>query len=163
MPVGLSLAADASVAIPDAIATLASATARSTLSAVFQLVGGVGPVDVTFSADPTGSLSVATTSLGLQATADTVFSLELDGTPILFRADTLSIGPADSDAQIFSPTLTAHASLQFDTPYFVLTEADAETRAATTVPDGDVAWFDLVIVVIAAGLVSRRMTAARPL
>jgi hypothetical protein len=71
----------------------------------------------------------------VSASTETVFALELDGSPILFRHDALSIGPSASQNLAFSTTLTSSRSLQFGTSYFVFLQPDSESRGVSTVPE----------------------------
>jgi MYXO-CTERM domain-containing protein len=88
-------------------------------------------VDVVISADITGSLHVATDATGVLAQGEIVYNLLVDGNPVLFHDDLLSVGPSTTQDQAVSQTLTATITLQFDTPYSFLSEVDAESRAIT--------------------------------
>jgi hypothetical protein len=131
---------------------------RSTLFNSFTLSGGGSSVDVQFAIDISGLLNVMTDAFGLFAQTETVFTLEVDGTPILFQNDLLSIGPSDSGSQSFSTHLSNTMTLAaFDLDglplsHFLLLEADSESAGA--VPEPPVGL--LLITGLAALAVARR-------
>ena len=94
------------------------------------ITGGTGTVDVAFSVDLTGNMSVFTDECGLFADTEVIFGMELDGSPVLFFWDFLHIGASDSDARSISETLSTTVSLEFDTNYFLYLETDSESEAA---------------------------------
>jgi len=105
-----------------------AATARGTVVDSFMISGpGRGAVNVSFSTLISGSLSAMTDIYGQAAYAETVFTLQLDGNPLLFDDRFYTIGASDNQAQTFSQTLTESLVLQYNTPYSLYMEADAET------------------------------------
>jgi len=110
----------------------ADSKGRGTLYNFFEITGGTGSVDVTFSADIAGALLVATDDDGLLAQTETIFGLELDGQPILFFDKLLSVGPDSFASAAFGKTLSTTTALNFDTPYFVLAQGDSESVAVLT-------------------------------
>ena len=125
----LTGSASSSVNIPGTTTAQALSVGHGTLFNFFLITDGTGDVDVNFSVDLTGNLNVFTDAFGQLAQTETIFALELEGNPILFRDDILSIGPSSSSALAFSQALQDTRTLQFDTPYFVLAEADSESQA----------------------------------
>lgn len=125
----LTGSASSSVNIPGTITAQALSVGRGTLFNLFVITDGTGDVDVNFSVDLTGNLNVFTDAFGQLAQTETIFDLELDGNPILFRDDILSIGPSDSKNLSFSQNLFDSRTLQFDTLYFILAQADSESQA----------------------------------
>ena len=125
----LTGSASSSVNIPATITAQASSVGRGTLFNLFVITGGSGDVDVNFSVDLTGSLDLLTDAFGQLAQTETIFDLELDGNPILFRDDILSIGPNAFASMPFSQKLSDTRTLQFDTFYFILAQADSESQA----------------------------------
>jgi hypothetical protein len=146
-PMTLSGAADSEISIPDGAApSFSFATGRSSLSNSFTVSGGAGSVGVTFSVDLVGQLAVATSELGVMAKAETVFALELDGNPVLFRADSFSIGSEASQSATFATTLVSSQTLEFDTPYFLFVQSDSESSGVSTVPDSPTALTNLTLI-----------------
>lgn len=139
---GLSLTANAgsNVFIPGSIEAAAAAIGRGTLFNSFMITGGVGDVNVTFSLGMIGALQVMTDQFGQLAETEVIVSLELDGDSVLYYRDHLLIGPSSSDMRTSPTALTGMRTLQFDAPYFLLAEADSESRGINTpirpVPDG---------------------------
>ena len=127
--INLTGTAMSSANIPGAQDAQASSVGRGTLFNFFVITDGTGDVDVNFSVDLTGNLNVFTDASGQLAQTETIFALELDGTPILFRDDLFSIGPSAFASMPFSQTLSDTRTLQFDTFYFILAEADSESQA----------------------------------
>jgi hypothetical protein len=85
----------------------ASATAEANLSGFF-LVGGIGPVDIQFSATLDDNQSESTDSSGVSASNEVAFTLDLDnGDQPLFLDNILPLDVPDlSKSQSFSGTLT---------------------------------------------------------
>jgi hypothetical protein len=112
--------------ITDGIEAQAIVFSQGILFNSFMITGGVGDASVHFSVDLTGNLSVLTDPFGVKAETDTIFALEVDGTPVLFSFDHLLIGPNASDSLAFSRTLSETRILQFDTPYNLVIDNDPE-------------------------------------
>lgn len=130
-PLTLAGAATSGVTIPEGVVSTSFGAGRSSLFGLFTVMGGSGEVEVAFSADIAADLAVASGPTGLFAAAESVFALELDGTPVLFRADMLSVGAGGSESSSFATTLTASVALEFGTSYFVFVEADSESKGST--------------------------------
>lgn len=98
-PPDLSVTANANsnVNCPGCDPKAASSLGRGSLLNEFVITGGLGTVDVDFSANLLGDLYVFTDECGLFAITEVIFGLELDGNPILFHHDLLAIGPNSSD------------------------------------------------------------------
>jgi hypothetical protein len=131
----ISAAADSHGNIPGATTAQARSAGTPDLFNSFMITGGTGSVDVTLSTQVTGSLNVFTNAFGQQADTDTTFALEVDGTPILFRFDELSIGPSSSNSLSFSQTLSATTTLSFDVPSFLFVEVDSESEVINRVSE----------------------------
>jgi hypothetical protein len=101
----------------------------------FMIVGGTGLVDVSFSVDITGSLDVFTDAFGLKAEAETIFALEVDGSPAVFDFELLSVGPSSSDSLKFSESLFGTMTLLFDTPSFLFVSLDPESEVINRVSE----------------------------
>ena len=129
----LSVAGNASsnVNIPGCDQIYADALGRGGAFNLFMITGGTGTVDVEFSVDLSGNMSVFTDDCGLFADTEVIFGMELDGSAILSFQDYLHIGPSDSDARPISETLSTTLSLEFDSYYFLYMETDSESEAAT--------------------------------
>jgi hypothetical protein len=98
-------------------------------TSTFEITGGTGVVNVTFSTDLSGEVQAANDAKGVLATAEATFILDVDGTPDLFFDLPISAGPSASIVSTFGPDLTSTMSLEFNTPYSLYVEADAETSA----------------------------------
>jgi hypothetical protein len=87
------------------------------------------PVDVTFSATLSGSQTLTTDAYGDFATSEIVFNLVLPdiGSTVLFQDNPLSMGPSATLVSSYSNTLTNTVSLQTNTDYTFIAEADAES------------------------------------
>ena len=151
-------AASSDVNIPGCGPAFASSKGRGTLFNFFTLAGGGPSVDVKFAIDIAGLLNVMTDACGLSAMTETVFTLEVDGTPILFRDDILSIGPNDSASLSFSTTLMASVMLDSFDPagnplsHFLLLEVDSESSGLVPEPPAGL----LLIAGLAALAAARR-------
>ncbi len=116
------------VDVPGCDPKWASSLGRGTLINEFIITGGMGTVDVDFSVDIAGEMHVKTDECGVLAETEIIFAMELDGDPILFFQDMLSIGPNSELQKSISLSLLAeNVSLEFDTPYFLLLEVDSES------------------------------------
>jgi len=128
----LSGAASSNATIPGNMNAQAISTGTGTLFNFFEITGGSGSVNVTFSADIAGTLDVMTDQTGLLASTETIFGLQLDGAPILFFDQPLSVGPNSSASTAFSKNLSTMVSLDYGTVYYVVAQADSESRAINT-------------------------------
>jgi hypothetical protein len=90
--------------------------AHATLFNFFVITGGTGVVNVDFSVDVSGLLSVSTVGSPAIASADTIFTLELDGTLLTSRFDLLTVGPGNAQSTAFTERLGASVSLPFADP-----------------------------------------------
>jgi hypothetical protein len=128
------------VNIPGCGPAAAFSKGRGTMFNFFTLTGGGPSVAVTFAVDIAGLLNVMTDACGLSAMTETIFTLEVDGTPILFRDDILSIGPNDTASLSFSTTLMASVMLDSFDPagnplsHSLLLEADSESSGLVPEP-----------------------------
>jgi hypothetical protein len=136
-----------------------NAQARSqgngTLFNSFEITGGTGSVNVTFSAGIAGKLDVSTDDDGVLAQTETIFNLQLDGQPVLFFDSILSVGPNSSASMLIGQTLTNTESLNFNTPYQVLAQADSESQAIVT-PEPPTASLLFMAVMSVTALVRKR-------
>ncbi|BBJ24475.1 hypothetical protein [Candidatus Nitrotoga sp. AM1P] len=156
----VSGSAQSDVNLPGPGAAAAFGKSRSTLFNSFTLSGGGPNVDVQFAIDISGLLNVMTDAFGMFAQTQTVFTLEVDGTPILFQNNFLSIGPGDSDTQSFSTHLSNTVTLAaFDLDgsplsHFLLLEAENDPRGRIPEPP--------VGLLLITGLVALAATRRRP-
>ncbi len=118
------------VDIPGQTVAQASSLGRGALYNTFTITGGIGTVDVDFSVDIAGDLYVFTDKCGVFAETEVIFGLELDGAPILFHDDLLSIGSNSSATLSVSESLFDTRTLEYDVPYFLWLECDSESAAA---------------------------------
>ena len=122
--------------IPGAINAEADSTGIGNLSNFFEITGGTGSVDVTFSVLIVSSNSVSTDQFGVLAYSENVFGLEVNGQPELTLDQLLEVGPSSSGSLTFNETLSTTVPLTFGTPYsFVVSEADSESQAIDTTPE----------------------------
>lgn len=113
------------------------ATGQSTVwEDQFMITGGSGSVNTTFSMNISGLLNVLTDANGVSAQAETVFTLQLDGNPVLFNDSLLTIGSSQSEMLPISMTLSNTVTLQYDTSYQLLIEADSEGSVLNTPEPG---------------------------
>jgi hypothetical protein len=144
-------------------ASILGATAQAlskgtgTLFNMFEITGGTGSVNVTFSTDIAGMLDVKTNQSGLLAQTESTFALQLDGLPILFFDSLLSVGPNSSASLPFSQTLSTIESLNFNTPYLVLAHADPESQVINTVPEPPTASLLFMALLSVTALVRKRL------
>lgn len=122
------------VSVPCCSAGAAFGQARSTLFNFFT-ISGTGSVAVDLSVNISGLLSAMTDSLGVFATTETNFHLDIDGAPVLFSNQALSIGPNDAQSLSFSTTLTNNIMLDAGIPHFVVVELETDPRANGKVPE----------------------------
>ncbi|MDQ2694653.1 MAG: PEP-CTERM sorting domain-containing protein [Pseudomonadota bacterium] len=125
--------ANSSVNIPGCDPAAAFSRSRGTLSNFFTLAGGTGSVDVAFAVDVAGALEAMTDSCG-RAMTDTIFTLEIDGGPVLFHQRQLVVGPNSSLMLPFSERLMDSVVLEFGVEYRLQLDVDSES-AARTIPE----------------------------
>lgn len=125
--------AASAVDLPGCGPASASAKGRGTAFSSFAIEGS-GSVTVQIAVDVSAVLEVLTDVCGVLAETETVFALEIDGTPVLFLDRLLAIGRSDHETDRVSERLTATLTLEAGTPYFILLEADSESRAVVEVP-----------------------------
>lgn len=115
------------------------ASAQATVwNNAFIITGGSGSVSTTFTIDLGGMLGVSTDVYGQSAQAEAVFTLQLNGNPVLFNDQLISIGPSASQSQGITPSFTDTTTLQYNTVYQILAEGDTET-SVLNVPEPGVA------------------------
>ena len=97
-PPSLAVAGSASsnVNIPGCSPGAAFSNGRGTLSNFFTPSGGDDSVDVGFAIDISGALNLMTDACGIRAFTETVFTLAVDGLPVLFDLRFHEIGPSDA-------------------------------------------------------------------
>jgi RHS repeat-associated protein len=100
----------------------------------FEIIGGSGDVSTLFSAQINSTASVFTDLNGQLAQAENVFSLEVNGDPVLFNDQFFSIGPDDSSTQNITGPFSDSTTLQYNTPYLLYVEADSEI-SISSVPE----------------------------
>jgi len=122
------------VNIPGCVTAAAFSGARGTFFNFFTLSGGGPSVNVTFGIDISGLLNAVTGPCGILAQSEVVFTLEVDGTPILFHQDLLSVGRNDAASRAIATSLSNSVLLDSDVSHFLLLEADSESRGQTEVP-----------------------------
>jgi len=135
----------------------ASSVGLGTLSDLFTVTGGSGSVVVNFLVDIAGELNVFTDASGERARTRTIFAAELSDTLL---GDALSfdpidlildVGPNSTDHVLFNRTLSASMSLNFNTPYYYLAQADSESFAMNSaVPEPST----ITLMVIGLGLMA---------
>jgi len=147
-----------------------TSTGRGSINGEFEITGVSGPVNVNFSAMITGGLNLSSDGYGVFGQGETDFSLSVDGDPVLFFDQILSIGPYQTMIATNSQMLTGSMTLTAGIPYFFVGEADAETEVVNSnvqaVPEPAQVLSALVVV----GLVMlaptfralRRLVARRP-
>jgi len=112
---------------------------------------------VTFSANLTGSLDVFTDAFGVKAETETIFALEVDGTPVLSFFKLLSIGPMSLDHFSISDSVRlepATLTLLFGAPSFLFVSVDSESEVIN-VPEPSTITLMLAGLVALARLVKR--------
>ncbi len=107
----------------------AASLARGTCSSTFTLIGGSGLVSVNFSIGVGGALRLATDSAGLFAETETLFSMFVDGDPVLFDDRPRSIGPNSDFLESFAQTLTGARDLEFGKSYSLTLTVESKSRA----------------------------------
>jgi RHS repeat-associated protein len=124
--------------IPGTTAGFDTSTGRASIIGQFEIIGALGTVNVTFSTLFSGGLSLSSDAYGVSGQGETDFALTVDGNPVLFNDQILTIGPDQTQSATVSETLTGMITLQTDTPYYFVAGADAETdivNSSTAVPE----------------------------
>lgn len=129
--------------IPGAVAGYDTSEGQGSVSGVFEIVenGGIGKpsVSVTLSALFSDSLALSADAYGVSGRGETVLSVSLDGTPVLFSDTLLTIGPDQTANQTSSSTMSDTMTLMANTPYYLYAQADAESdvvnSTVATVPE----------------------------
>jgi hypothetical protein len=140
------------------IEAAASSVGRGSLRGSFEIVGATAPVSVQFTAMLQTDQSLSTLGFGQSATSEVIFNFnlpDLPDQPLLFFDSPLQIGPNDSLSNTASPTLTASVTLQPNTPYSFITEADAESSGLNAVPEPSSLLLLLTVSVLFAFLPAR--------
>lgn len=109
----------------------AGSSGQVSLFNTFMITGGTGDVDVTFSALINGMQSLMTDASGQFAESDVVFTLEIDGDPVLFHASQLTGGPNTSLQQLIAEAVSNTVTLQYNTVYTVGINVDSDIPPGT--------------------------------
>lgn len=136
LTLNVSGSASSAVSIPGQTVASDAGTGRGTVIGSFTINGGVGQVNTTFSLTDTGSLFGFTDVYGQSASAETIVSLELNGNPILFDDQKISIGSSSESSLPVSTPLTTAMELTYGQSYSFVLEADAETFASNVPEPG---------------------------
>ncbi|HKA45044.1 MAG TPA: hypothetical protein VKF40_23880 [Burkholderiales bacterium] len=149
-------AASSDVNVPGCGPAAAFSNGRGTLFNSFTLTSSGPSAAVTFAIDISGVLKTVTDLCGIVAASEVIFSLEVDGTPVLFHDDLLSIGPSDAATKSIATHLTNTVTLDTGVSHFLLLEADSESRGQVVVrePPAGV----LLVAGLAALAAARRRT-----
>jgi|GEM_PF-1592447 len=113
--------------IPGSTAGFDTSAGRASINGEFEIIGASGAVSVTFSTVISGGLNLSSDSYGVSGQGESDFALSVDGNPVLFYDQILTIGPDQTQSEPISEALTASMTLTADTPYSFVAEADAET------------------------------------
>lgn len=149
----ISGTASASVDIPGCGPAAAFGNSRSTFQNFFTLSGGGNNVDVGFSIDISGALNLLTDACGVFAFTETVFTLEVDGTPGLFDHRWFEIGPSNAyNPPPFSLPLSGTIKDLVSGTHFLLLQAETDPRGRVPEPPS-------LALLLIAGLAA--LTAAR--
>jgi len=106
---------------------------HGTLSNSFT-ISGSGSVGVSFGVDITGALNLSTDQCGLGARTQTIFTLAVDGNPILFDFRPLAIGRNTTQATNFSTHLADTVFLEAGISHFLILQADSESEGHVPEP-----------------------------
>ena len=143
----------------------ASSVGNGTLSNSFTITRKPGVTDptinVTFSLGMIGALQALTDGFGCLAETSLNVNLLVDGNPVLFYTDSISIGFNDSQARSVSQTLTQALTLQYDTSFFLLTRTDSEVRVKGIPEPSNALMGSMLLGVIALSTFRRPRTAQR--
>jgi RHS repeat-associated protein len=124
----LTGSASATGFIPDGVAGFDTSAGRASLNTTFEITNTMSPVSVTFSATIMGNLSLMSDAYGVSGQGENVFTLSINGNPVLFNDQLLSIGPSQTMNGGYSTTLTDTITLTPDTTYSLWIEADSEAN-----------------------------------
>jgi len=133
--------------VPGQLEASDAAAGRGAVANQFMITGGSGSVSVDFFAAINGSLSVFTDVYGESADAETVFALQIDGSPVLFDSRVFSIGSNGGDGENFSALLNNSVMLQYNTVYQLYIEADAEAFVSNIPEPGAGGIFALALLI----------------
>ncbi len=130
-PVNLVLKAQSVVNIPQEPIGFVAASSQGTsdiYNSTFMITGGTGQVNVNFDALFKYMQSVMTNINGINATSEVIFSLLVNGTPVLFYDSPLAVGSnASMQIPLTSQELKNSMTLDFDEDYTIYIEMDAES------------------------------------
>ncbi len=154
--VNLTASAASSVNIPGGNFAASSVGLGTLFNTSFMITGVTGDVQVDFLATILGSLNVLTDLFGLKAETETIFTLEVDGTSVLFSSHLLSIGPNSADHLSFFESLFGTLLLPSNTPIFILAQVDSESMAIN-VPEPPTITLLLAGLAMLVGLARKRV------
>jgi len=103
--------------------------------------GDQNPVDATLNAFLSASQSLSTDPLGLEATSEVTFNLDLYDSDLnlvtsLFLDNPLAIGPGSSLSQSSTPELTiGTVAMMTNSDYYLYAEVDAESSGLNSTPE----------------------------
>lgn len=155
----LTGAASSQVHIPGMDNASANGDGIASLTGTFEITGGAGSVEVTYSTSLLESLLLTTDVFGQIASGEITFSLSRDGAlaPVLFSNQSQTIGPSTSFSYTNSGPLTNSELLDYNTPYSLTLEIDAESSGLNTpVPEGAPFWPGLTLLLLACAAYSKR-------
>jgi RHS repeat-associated protein len=127
----LTGSSSATAYIPGSTAGFDTSTGRASIVTTFQILA-TEPVSVTFSTVITGELTLSSDPYGLYGKGETDFALSINGNPILFNDEILSIGPSQSMSGSYSETLSATMTLSPGNTYYLSMEADSEAMVVNS-------------------------------
>lgn len=137
----LTASAVSGVTIPQ-ITAFASSGANGapfgSLFGQFEIVGTTGPVSVQLKALLDYTQSLSTTGGGISASSEVIFNVllpDVNGSPVLFFDNLLTIGPHDSMSTMGTPALSAFVTLDPGTTYNFIAEVDSESSGLSQVPE----------------------------
>jgi hypothetical protein len=128
---------DGTVNIPGGFNAAAVFPAQSALENSFSITGASGNVDVTFAALLSSTLAAVADANGAVLTDETIFNLNVDGTPVLSFFDQVSVGPNGSAFSSMNPNLTDTISLDSSMPHDFLISLDPNVHATSTPESGE--------------------------
>jgi hypothetical protein len=121
--------ANSHVDLSGAVNQLVLSKGTGTLFNSFMITGVAGEFPVNFSMDLVHSLNLSSDPNALEATTDIIFSLEIDGTPVLFQHDSRSL----SSSSISDPS--ASVNLSSNMMHDITVTADSEVHGETMIPE----------------------------